>query len=84
MKAACPLHRPRQRRWLPRRRQLRPQIRRSDLLVGVAASPGLAVGEVFQVRRMEIEVREKGGDVDAEPRHLTAALATAQGQGSLH
>ena len=31
-----------------------------DLLIGFPSSPGLAVGEVFQVRRMEIAVIEDG------------------------
>ena len=64
--------------------QAAPVRRRSssdpDLLVGVAASPGLAVGEVFQVRRTEIPVVEAGTGVDVERRHLAAAIATAQGQ----
>jgi len=51
-----------------------------NLLIGVAASPGLAVGEVFQVRRMEIDVAEPGEGVDAERRRLAAALAAAHGQ----
>ena len=51
-----------------------------NLLIGVAASPGLAVGEVFRVRRMEIDVAEPGEGVDAERRRLTAALAAAHGQ----
>jgi phosphocarrier protein FPr len=60
-----------------------PQRRKSsdpDLLVGVSASPGLAVGEVFQVRRMEIEVQETGAGVDVERHRLENAIATAQGQ----
>jgi len=51
-----------------------------NLLMGVPASPGLAVGEVFQVRRVEIFVTEAGAGVDAERRHLAAAIATAQAQ----
>jgi multiphosphoryl transfer protein len=51
-----------------------------DLLVGVSASPGLAVGEVFQVRRIEIEVHEAGAGVDVERHRLENAIATAQGQ----
>jgi len=64
--------------------QAAPARRRSsgdpDLLLGVAASPGLAVGEVFQVRRADIAVVEAGAGVDVERRHLSAAIATAQGQ----
>jgi phosphocarrier protein FPr len=52
----------------------------ANLLIGVSASPGLAVGEVFQVRRVEIEVIEAGHGVEDERRHLAAALAAAQGQ----
>jgi phosphocarrier protein FPr len=51
-----------------------------DLLVGVPASPGLAVGEVFQIRRAEIAVTEAGTGVDTERRQLAAALAAAQAQ----
>lgn len=43
----------------PRRKSTDP-----DLLVGVSASPGLAVGAVFQVRRTEIDVPEAGAGVD--------------------
>jgi multiphosphoryl transfer protein len=59
----------------PRRKPADP-----DLLVGVAASPGLAVGEVFQVRRIEIEVQEAGTGVDVERHRLENAIATAKGQ----
>jgi len=51
-----------------------------NLLIGVAASPGLAVGEVFQVRPTEIAVVEAGAGVDPERRKLAAALETARGQ----
>jgi multiphosphoryl transfer protein len=60
-----------------------PPRRKSDdpnLLIGVSASPGHAVGEVFQVRRAEIKVAEVGAGVDVERRHLAAAIETAQGQ----
>ncbi len=59
----------------PRRRSADP-----SLLLGVPASPGLAVGGVFQVRRADIPVTERGARVDDERRQLAAALATAQGQ----
>ena len=59
----------------PRRKSADPSV-----LSGVPASPGLAVGEVFQVRRAEIVVTETGTGVDDEHRHLAAAIATAQGQ----
>jgi phosphoenolpyruvate-protein phosphotransferase len=51
-----------------------------NLLLGVAASPGLAVGEIFQVRRTEIAVTEAGAGADLERRKLAAALDTARGQ----
>jgi len=68
----------------PRRKSTDP-----NLLLGVAASPGLAVGEVFQVRPTEIAVQEAGAGVDPERRKLAAALDTARGQlaalrGKLH
>ncbi len=59
----------------PRRKSSDP-----NLLIGVASSPGLAVGEVHQVRRAEIEVTEAGTGVDTERRHLAAAIETAKGQ----
>ena len=59
----------------PRRKSADP-----NLLIGAPASPGLAVGEVFQVRRAEIAVAETGGDVAGERSRLTAAIGAAQGQ----
>jgi hypothetical protein len=32
-----------------------------NLITGVPASSGLAVGEVYQVRHVEIQVKEEGG-----------------------
>lgn len=51
-----------------------------NVLVGASASPGLAVGVVFQLRRQEIRVTEAGAGVDTERRQLADALATARGQ----
>lgn len=59
----------------PRRKSSNP-----DLLFGVPASPGLAVGEVFQIRAVEIVVTEVGAGVDAERRRLADAIAIAQAQ----
>src|SRR6185436_6618870 len=59
----------------PRRKSSDP-----NLLLGVSSSPGLAVGEVFQVHRAEIPVTEAGAGVDAERRNLAAAIETAKGQ----
>jgi phosphotransferase system HPr (HPr) family protein len=59
-----------------------PQRKSTDpnVLVAASASPGLAVGGVFQLRRQEIRVSEAGAGVDIERRQLSAALASAQGQ----
>lgn len=46
-------------------------------LVGVSASPGLAAGQVFQLRVTEANVPERGGDPSRERRLLDAALAEA-------
>ena len=51
-----------------------------NLLLGVSASPGQAVGEAFQVRRRDIAVTEAGRGADVERRELADAVATAQGQ----
>ena len=51
-----------------------------NLLLGVACSPGLAVGQVFQVRRGMIEVTEEGAGVETERGKLSAAIETAKGQ----
>jgi phosphocarrier protein FPr len=60
-----------------------PSPRKSDdpnLLIGVSASPGLAVGKVFQIRHEEIRVEEVGKGVDAERRRLVASIAASEGQ----
>jgi multiphosphoryl transfer protein len=51
-----------------------------NLLLGVPASPGQAVGEAFQVRRRDIAITEAGRGADVERRQLTNAIGTAQGQ----
>jgi phosphoenolpyruvate-protein phosphotransferase len=51
-----------------------------NLLVGVSCSPGLAVGQVFQVRRDVIDVTEEGVGLDIERRQLSAAIDLAKGQ----
>lgn len=43
-------------------------------LLGVAASPGLAVGTVVQIRRNEIKVTENASDKHVEVRKLNAAI----------
>ena len=51
-----------------------------NLLTGVAASSGLAVGDVYQVRHVEIQVKEEGGTPDQERRLLEGAIDRAAGQ----
>ena len=47
------------------------------LLLGVAASPGLAVGQVRQVRHEDVEVEELASDHHLERRKLNAAIDRA-------
>lgn len=58
----------------------RPRSDDPNLLLGVAASPGLAVGKVFQLRRHKIKVNETGGSANDERRLLDRALDQAQVQ----
>jgi phosphocarrier protein FPr len=51
-----------------------------NVLMGVAASPGLAVGAVFQVHREDIAVEEEGHGVEPEKEKLVEAIAKARGQ----
>ena len=54
-----------------------PRSEDPDLLLGVAASPGLAVGTVFQVRHQDVDVLESADDPQAEIRKLEEALQGA-------
>jgi phosphoenolpyruvate-protein kinase (PTS system EI component) len=51
-----------------------------NLITGVAASSGLAVGEVYQVRHVEIQVKEQGESPEHERRLLDDALNKAAGE----
>jgi multiphosphoryl transfer protein len=51
-----------------------------NILLGVPASPGLAVGEVFQIRPAEIAITETGAGMVEERRRLDDAIETAEGQ----
>ncbi|MDR3429832.1 MULTISPECIES: phosphoenolpyruvate--protein phosphotransferase [Silvimonas] len=51
-----------------------------NVLLGVSASPGLAVGQIFQVRQEVIEVREAGDNPQLERRRLEDALKEARQQ----
>jgi phosphocarrier protein FPr len=59
-----------------------PHPRSSDpnILLGVAASPGLAVGKVYQVQREDIPVEEEGHGVEHEKAALAGAIDKARGQ----
>ena len=52
----------------------RPKDENPNLIVGVAASSGLAIGEVYQVRHVDIEVKEQGRSPDHERRLLDDAI----------
>lgn len=52
----------------------RPRSSDPNLLLGVAASPGLGVGNVYQMRREEVEVHETASD---DPRRERRALEDA-------
>jgi phosphocarrier protein FPr len=51
-----------------------------QLLLGVPASPGLAVGNVFQVRHQELDVPETTADPRADAVRLNEAIDKAKGQ----
>ena len=59
---------------------MRPRSTDPNVLLGVAASPGLAVGKVFQVQRAEVVVEEGGRGVELERRLLADAIEKARGQ----
>lgn len=48
-----------------------------NLLIGVAASPGLGVGQIVQIRRHDIEVEEDAADKYLERRKLNTAIDRA-------
>ena len=58
----------------------RPRSDDPNLLLGVAASPGLAVGTAYQVRRAEIMVEEEGRGVQHEQERLAHAIGRARGE----
>jgi phosphoenolpyruvate-protein phosphotransferase len=59
---------------------VRPRAGDPNVLAGVAASPGTAVGNVFQIRHERIDVREQADDPHGERKRLDAALQQAQMQ----
>lgn len=57
---------------------LKPRSDDPDVLLGVTASPGLAVGKVYQVRSQDFEVIEHDKDPVTERRMLDDAIAHAK------
>lgn len=51
-----------------------------NLLLGVAASPGLVVGNVYQVRHADIAVEEEGRGLQFEQERLADAIRRARGE----
>ncbi|AOY00956.1 phosphoenolpyruvate--protein phosphotransferase [Jeongeupia sp. USM3] len=59
---------------------VKPKSGDANVLLGVSASPGLAVGQIFQIRQEAIDVAEQGGDAQVERAKLDAALKEARHQ----
>ena len=58
-----------------------PRPSRADgALVGVPASPGIAVGQVFRLRQDDVVLEERGAEPAQEQRALDAAIAAARRQ----
>jgi phosphocarrier protein FPr len=55
----------------------RPRSQDPNLLLGVAASPGLVVGQTYRVQEQTIRVEETAQNPDAEKRKLKDAIAQA-------
>ncbi|MCB0193820.1 MAG: phosphoenolpyruvate--protein phosphotransferase [Anaerolineae bacterium] len=56
----------------------RPRSDDPNLLLGVTASPGLAVGNIFQIRHATIKVTETATDPQQEAEHLRQAIEVAK------
>jgi phosphocarrier protein FPr len=56
----------------------RPRSTDPHVILGVAASPGVAVGQTFRIRHQEIEVAEKAGNPNQERRKLEQAIEQAR------
>ncbi|MHC1728938.1 MAG: phosphoenolpyruvate--protein phosphotransferase [Syntrophobacteraceae bacterium] len=57
-----------------------PRSKDPNILLGVTASPGLAVGAVFQVRHQDVEVAEDADDPQTEIARLDEAMDAARRQ----
>ncbi|MDR2338916.1 MAG: phosphoenolpyruvate--protein phosphotransferase [Deltaproteobacteria bacterium] len=63
--------------------QPKPERKRSsdpNTLLGISASPGQAIGKVFQLRYQAIAVEEKGKGVEEEKRRLNDAMKIARAE----
>lgn len=58
----------------------RPASGRAGVIAGVSASPGIVVGQVYQLRHTAVAVQEKGDGSEIEGRRLQEALELAQGE----
>ncbi len=58
----------------------RPRNADPNVLTGVTASPGFAVGKVIQVRREDIAVEENAPDSEQEKQKLSEAIGKARSQ----
>ena len=58
-------------------RKVAPPSRDDGALRGVPASPGIAVGQVFQLRHDDAVIEERAADPNHERRELDAAIASA-------
>ena len=65
---------------LPRRSAEDRTSAKAGLLRGVAASPGVAIGRIFQLRHEDAVVEEQAADANHERRVLEAAIALAHVQ----
>jgi multiphosphoryl transfer protein len=61
----------------PEQNSPRPRSTDPNLILGVAASPGLAVGQTYRVREQDIRVVESAQNPDEENRKLDGAIAQA-------
>jgi phosphocarrier protein FPr/phosphocarrier protein len=59
---------------------VRPRAASADEMVGVCASPGLAVGRIVQYRQQPLEVAEQGAGPDQERAAFESALHAARNQ----
>lgn len=60
--------------------QPQPRAEDPNMLLGVTASPGIAAGQVYQLRHSAIVVAEQGAGPEAEQRRLHDALGSARGE----